>query len=75
MTEVKLGQIWIDNDKRRGHDRRLQVIEIDDEWWSSEQPYALCRNMATSKQTWIRVDRFRPTATGYRLEESTNAIT
>jgi len=72
MTEVKLGQIWIDNDKRSGHDRHLQVIEIDEGWGG---PYALCRNMATSKQTWIRVDRFKPTATGYRLEESTNAIT
>ena len=54
---VKVGQVWADNDKRsRG--RRVTVLEVGDE-----------KALVTTgfKKTWIRLTRFRPNSTGYRL--------
>lgn len=54
---VKVGQVWADNDKRsRG--RRVTVLEVGDE-------KALVTTGVT--KTWIRLTRFRPNSTGYRL--------
>lgn len=58
--EVKVGQIWEDCDKRMAG-RRLKVVRIED-------GYAICSvNLSSTRVTSIRLDRMRPTATGFRL--------
>ena len=73
---VTVGQVWQDNDKRH-HNRFLRVVEVHAD---DSRPYAMCERVYrilyeppiewTSyfmKQTRISLDRFKPTATGYRL--------
>ncbi|MFF5473378.1 DUF6354 family protein [Streptomyces achromogenes] len=61
------GQIWQDNDKR-AYGRQLRIIEIDN-------THAICELYTPrdgggftrpGRRTRIRLDRLRPTATGYR---------
>lgn len=66
-TEVKIGQIWADNDPRfQNDDRHLQVIEIG-------QGMAFCiivkhyKPKMLGRKSAIKLSRFRPTSTGYRL--------
>jgi hypothetical protein len=65
--EVKPGQLWIDNDKRNPHTRYVRVVEIVEDravvmtWY--DKPGSVARGGT------IRLDRFRPIATGYRLAE------
>lgn len=57
--EVKIGQIWRDNDKR--HTTRLvEVIAIVGD-------RAVVFNPATEKRTKIMLKRFKPTSQGYVL--------
>jgi len=67
---VRPGQVWADNDKRTSSDPRGQryiyVHSVGHDgratceaWYGDE-----CGNSRTVR---IRLDRFRPTATGYRL--------
>lgn len=70
---VRVGQIWQDCD-RRSPGRYLRVIDLD-------AGRAVVRQIAYNpvdriaaelpgcRPTRIRLDRFRPTATGYRLVE------
>ncbi len=51
-----VGQTWEDNDPR-GHGRRIVVINI-------EATHALVFD--GKRNSRIRLDRFRPTSTGYR---------
>lgn len=61
MSQVKVGQVWSDNDKRfEGVQRRIKVLEIKD-------GKAICDS--EGRRVRIRIDRFKPTATGYRLEQ------
>lgn len=77
MTDnvVKPGQVWIDNDPRCRGRRRLKVEYIvgDDEGRS----VAVCKVLTDywgkpvpsyRKPVRIRVDRMKPTSTGYRLD-------
>lgn len=68
MTEtVKPGQIWADNDWRSSG-RTVRVIEVD-------ATHATVEVVTNGRMTYtkpgrrsrIRLDRFRPTSTGYRL--------
>lgn len=62
------GQIWQDNDPR-GYGRRVRIIEIDDTHATVElhTPRAAGHQKAKpGRRTRIRLDRFRPTTTGYR---------
>ncbi|WP_329131483.1 hypothetical protein OG552_10320 [Streptomyces sp. NBC_01476] len=68
LPSVEPGQVWADNDKR-GYGRKIQVISIED-------GYALTKAVSlrggsvsptTKPPTRIRLDRFKPTSTGYRL--------
>lgn len=61
MTEVKVGQIWKDNDKRVG-DRQIEVIAIND-----SEGKAVVVNLVTKKATKVSLKRFRPISTGYTL--------
>ena len=59
-TDVKPGQIWADNDKR-SHGRTIKVLEVDETHALVQSPTGLGR------KTKIRLSRFRPDSTGYRL--------
>ena len=68
--EVKVGQVWKDNDKRAGHDRLLRVVSEPDTVGKVKcQRVDHDGNPLPVPATRIRVDRFRPTATGYVLVE------
>jgi hypothetical protein len=57
---VEPGQIWADNDKR-GYGRRVTVQSVD----------GTHATVTDGKRTsHIRLDRFRPTSTGYRLMQN-----
>lgn len=57
---IKVGQIWQDNDKRM-NGRQIKVISI-------EGAYAFCRHpQGIGRPVRIRLDRFRPTSTGFVL--------
>ncbi|WP_318201090.1 DUF6354 family protein [Streptomyces sp. SCL15-4] len=60
------GQIWQDNDPR-GYGRRIRIIATDATHAHVEQ--VIGRDHASAspgRRTRIRLDRFRPTSTGYR---------
>lgn len=60
-VQVRVGQVWTDTDPRvvkSGYQRRLRVIEVS-------ETHAVVDTGA--RKTKIRLDRFRPTSTGYRL--------
>ncbi|MHC3450819.1 hypothetical protein [Streptomyces prasinus] len=61
-------QIWQDNDPR-GYGRKVRIVEIGDTHAVVElhQPRSVGHNAAKpGRRTRIRLDRFRPTSTGYR---------
>jgi hypothetical protein len=69
MSDVKPGQIWQDNDKRC-HGRQVRIVEI----YGTHAVVELHRSRGVGddhakpgRRTRIRLDRFRPTATGYVL--------
>jgi hypothetical protein len=66
---VRVGQVWQDADKR-GYGRRVRVVEVD----ATHAVVELFVGRGTGndqakpgRRTRIRLDRFRPTSTGYRL--------
>ncbi|MGI5274718.1 DUF6354 family protein [Nonomuraea sp. CA-218870] len=67
---VRPGQVWMDNDKR-SEGRRVRVIEVDDTHATvvgvDIRGLPDSRNRVAARRTRIRLDRFRPTSTGYRL--------
>lgn len=63
--EVKPGQVWTDNDWR-SKGRLLKVLAVDETHATVQSPSGLGR------MTRIRLDRFRPTSTGYRLVKPTD---
>ncbi|WP_225825638.1 DUF6354 family protein [Streptomyces naphthomycinicus] len=62
------GQIWQDND-RRAYGRKLRIVAIDATHATCELivPRGAGHQQAKpGRRTRIRLDRFRPTGTGYR---------
>lgn len=89
-VQVKVGQVWADNDPRTSGNRMLRVDAIEarlpvgrrrsvgkGDALPDHPTHAVCmlgflrgdRFMPhlTGRQTIVRLDRFRPTSTGYRL--------
>jgi hypothetical protein len=60
--EVKVGQVWEDCDKRMKR-RRIEIVRLEDEF---AQCYAYTQGKGT-RTVRIRLNRFHPNATGYRL--------
>lgn len=63
-----VGQIWQDNDPR-GHGRQIRIVEITGTHALVELhvPRGVGHLRAKpGRRTRIRLDRFRPTSTGYR---------
>jgi hypothetical protein len=65
--EVKVGQVWADNDKR-SEGRHVRVVAIE-----RLHRRAVVRRCSSTGEftgaqvTRIRLERFKPTSTGYRL--------
>ena len=61
---VTIGQVWEDNDPRHFIKRQVEIVSLD-------ATHAVCRTLTGVKdrmrETRIRLDRFKPTSTGYRL--------
>lgn len=70
---VEVGQVWIDNDKRQKGQRGVRVVNRVPIGAYAEV-MVLFRASSTdpwkesNRMTRIKLDRFRPTATGYRLQ-------
>lgn len=63
-----VGQIWQDNDKR-GHGRMVRIVAVDGTHAVVELAVprgAGHQHAMPGRRTRIRLDRFRPTSTGYR---------
>lgn len=72
---VRVGQVWADNDKR-SVGRQVRVVEVDHTHATVELVARRGRpargaeaqqRVDPGQQTKIRLDRFKPTSTGYRL--------
>lgn len=59
MAEVKVGQVWADND-RRMMSRTLDILKV-------QGGYATVKCRESQKITKIMLKRFKPTSTGYVL--------
>lgn len=69
QATVQVGQIWADNDKRSSG-RRVRIVEVDATHATVELVGARQRGVSSAepgRRTRIRLDRFKPTSTGYRL--------
>ena len=64
MTTVEVGQVWLDWDSRfrdKGYERKIKVLRIEGE-------YAYCDSYG--KTVRIKLKRFKPNSTGYKLFKS-----
>lgn len=76
-ADVKVGQLWQDNDKRNRAPRFVRVTsirEVVDPFKHHTYEVATCEAWydeagSKSRTVQIRADRFKPTTTGYRLIE------
>lgn len=64
-VEIRVGQVWVDMDKRHVKERRLTVVTL------LPQQNMVVMSSTTegeerSRNVTIRVDRLRPGSTGYR---------
>lgn len=59
--DVKVGQIWEDNDSRMTYRRQIKVLAIEGGKAVVQHPRGF------GPRTRIRLDRFKPTTTGYKL--------
>ena len=67
--EVQPGQVWESCD-RRDNGRQVEVLDVVFELGgvTLANPYAVVQSpTGRGRQTRIRLDRFRPTSSGYRL--------
>jgi thioredoxin reductase len=72
MPEVKVGQVWADNDPRSAG-RTIKVISVGTNTVRCEV-LTVATGSSTRRlgsTTMISRDRFRPTSNGYRLIEGT----
>jgi hypothetical protein len=68
LPDVRVGQVWLDNDKRT-HRRSLRVVEVPSLDVPNPGHVKVTVQDAIGRKYRIRLDRFRPTSTGYRLEQ------
>lgn len=70
--DVRVGQIWAANDRRTAG-RKLKVVAIEPAHYDNGRPIptkAVVHNMNAAPDkgfTRIRLDRFQPTSSGYKL--------
>jgi hypothetical protein len=77
---VRVGQVWADNDKR-GYGRHVRVVAIEPavpgDRYTRAVPARAVVELVKARKNWpdtkpgrrtrIKIDRFRPTSTGYCL--------
>lgn len=69
-TEVRPGQVWADNDKRaKGRTVTVKYLETHTDPFSHRKITRANVLDSRGRVSRIRVDRFRPNSTGYRLIE------
>jgi hypothetical protein len=67
VPDVQVGQVWADNDKRSaGRHVKVMAIEVLHRQ-AVVRPCSPTGQLTGSRVTRIRLTRFRPTSTGYRL--------
>lgn len=69
-VQVEVGQVWVSCDKR-DDGRQVQVLAVHTQMADGTRflhPYAVVKSpTGLGRKSSIRLDRFRPTANGYRL--------
>jgi len=70
QVNVKVGQVWRDNDPRQQTTVRLLTVK---EIVGGRATCEVTIPGQKTKRTKVRLDRFRPTQTGYRLEKDVEA--
>lgn len=81
MTTPKVGQVWADNDKRStGRTVRIvavgrthATVELVGQRGRPARGHEAKQKAEPGRRTRIRLDRFEPTSTGYRLIETEQA--
>lgn len=63
METVKRGQVWQDWDCRIRNVQPPRLLRV----LLTGKDKALCVDIGTHKETLIRLDRFKPTSSGYKL--------
>lgn len=66
MTDVRVGDVWADNDYRC-EGRTVMVVAITDGKAICSVAWPNLKHGRVRHRTAIRLDRFRPNSTGYRL--------
>ena len=64
VRDVRVGDVWADNDKRtavKGGPRTITITEVEDDFVTGRTN--------TNRTVEIQRSRMRPTSTGYRLIE------
>lgn len=67
--EVKVGQVWADNDSRIKGEPRLVLVETVIGFWAIVKRI----DIPNGRKSTIRLERFKPTANGYRLVQEPEA--
>lgn len=65
MSDVQIGQLWVDNDPRAERTRYLFVTDLESDRAVCESWYDEINS--TSRTVRIKTARFKPTSNGYRL--------
>jgi len=63
IPNVKVGQVWADNDKRQRGLRTLEVRKVS----AGKAVCSVLIDGMYSRNTTISIQRFQPNSTGYRL--------
>ena len=63
-VELRVGQIWCDNDSRRSK-RNIKIVSMIS--IKNHNKMVLAYNTQTGKETVIKESRFKPFSRGYRL--------
>lgn len=74
LPDVQVGQVWEDCDwRQRQKPRRVRVVAVPpalDTYPNPRELGIVVENVATGKKSTIRLRRFKPNSTGYRLIEA-----
>jgi hypothetical protein len=70
--DVQIGQLWVDNDPRLAQEGRKRYVRVTGFLRDTAGDKAVCQAWydevgAACRTVRIRLDRFRPNASGYRL--------
>lgn len=67
MIPVKVGQVWQDYDSRQRKKKNPRLVTVQ----KIDHGVAHCTQTGSKRIAKIKITRFRPTATGYKLVQDT----